>query len=178
MTGRYTIRLGTQSNVIYWDTPWGIALNETFLPQNLKSAGYNTAMFGKWHLGMFKQEYTPAKRGFDEHMGYYQGCESAWTHVAACCTAGSSYSDQDYVCGSGSKYDNGTDYRGYDWFKTGPSPNAGVSVPDTTVNNTNSADLIRDAAIDFVKRQKDDTPFFLYLPRLRTRGWRRTRCSR
>lgn len=23
MTGRYTIRLGTQSNVIFWDTPWG-----------------------------------------------------------------------------------------------------------------------------------------------------------
>ena len=24
------------------------------------------------HLGMYKQEYTPARRGFDEHMGYYQ----------------------------------------------------------------------------------------------------------
>ena len=33
MTGRYTIRLGTQSNVIFWDTPWGVPLNETFLPQ-------------------------------------------------------------------------------------------------------------------------------------------------
>jgi arylsulfatase A-like enzyme len=47
MTGRYTIRLGTQSNVIWWDSPWGIPLNETFLPQNLKDAGYATAMFGK-----------------------------------------------------------------------------------------------------------------------------------
>ena len=33
MTGRYTVRLGTQSNVIYWDTPWGVPINETFLPQ-------------------------------------------------------------------------------------------------------------------------------------------------
>merc|ERR1719163_282667 len=36
MTGRYTIRLGTQSNVIFWDTPWAIDRNETFLPQNMK----------------------------------------------------------------------------------------------------------------------------------------------
>jgi hypothetical protein len=43
-----TIRLGTQSNVIYWSTPWGPALNETYLPQNLKDVGYSTAMFGKW----------------------------------------------------------------------------------------------------------------------------------
>ena len=47
MTGRYTIRLGTQSNVIWWDSPWGIPLNETFMPENLKDAGYITAMFGK-----------------------------------------------------------------------------------------------------------------------------------
>ena len=84
MTGRYTVRLGTQSSVIYWDTPWGIALNETFIPQNLKDAGYITGMFGKWHLGMYTEAYTPAHRGFDEHMGYYQGCESHYTHVAAC----------------------------------------------------------------------------------------------
>ena len=48
MTGRYTVRLGTQSNVVYWDTPWGVSLNETFLPQNLQDANYETAMFGKW----------------------------------------------------------------------------------------------------------------------------------
>lgn len=48
--GRYTVRLGTQSNVIFWDTPWGVPANETFLPQNLKEQGYHTAMFGKWHV--------------------------------------------------------------------------------------------------------------------------------
>ena len=25
----------------------------------------------QWHLGMYKQAYTPAHRGFDEHMGVY-----------------------------------------------------------------------------------------------------------
>ena len=48
MTGRYTIRLGTQANTIYHDVPWGISLKETFLPQNLREAGYLTALFGKW----------------------------------------------------------------------------------------------------------------------------------
>ena len=48
----------------------------------------------KWHLGMFQTKYTPIERGFDEHMGYFQGCESAFTHIAACCSAGSPDSDQ------------------------------------------------------------------------------------
>lgn len=33
------------------------------LAENLKSAGYRTAMFGKWHLG--RAEQHPGKRGFD-----------------------------------------------------------------------------------------------------------------
>lgn len=51
-------------------------------------------LLGKWHLGMFMEKYTPMGRGFDEHMGYYQGCESAYTHIAACCRAGSPDADQ------------------------------------------------------------------------------------
>jgi arylsulfatase A-like enzyme len=47
MSGRYTIRLGTQSNTLAVNAPWGINLNETFLPQNLQDAGYRTAMWGK-----------------------------------------------------------------------------------------------------------------------------------
>merc|ERR1719440_1185531 len=164
MTGRYTVRLGTQGSVIYWDIPWGIALNETFIPQNLKDAGYITAMFGKWHLGMFTEAYTPPHRGFDEHMGYYQGCESHYTHVAACCSAGSPDRDQNYTC-SRDPRPKWAPYLGYDWFKTGPAPNSGSSKPDLSVNHTNSADLIRDAAIDFIGRAaKQEKPFFLYLP--------------
>ena len=37
-------------------------------------------------------------RGFDEHMGYYQGCGSKWTHVASCCKAHTPTKDQHYVC--------------------------------------------------------------------------------
>ena len=50
MTGRYTHRLGTQATVIRADVPFGIPLKEKFLPENLKEAGYHTALYGKVSL--------------------------------------------------------------------------------------------------------------------------------
>jgi len=47
MSGRYPMRLGTQSNVIFWDTPWGVPLENKFLSSYLSDAGYSTALFGK-----------------------------------------------------------------------------------------------------------------------------------
>ena len=32
MTGRYTTRLGTHANVVFWDTPWAVPKEEEFLP--------------------------------------------------------------------------------------------------------------------------------------------------
>ena len=31
-----------------YSVPFGVPLTETFLPENLKAAGYHTALFGKW----------------------------------------------------------------------------------------------------------------------------------
>jgi arylsulfatase A-like enzyme len=42
-----------------------LPLEKFILPQALKSAGYATGMFGKWHLGN-AGEHHPAQRGFDE----------------------------------------------------------------------------------------------------------------
>ena len=42
MSGRYTYRVGTQATVIRADVPFGVPLDNTFLPQNLKDAGYHT----------------------------------------------------------------------------------------------------------------------------------------
>lgn len=39
-----------------------------------------TALFGKWHLGFYQRAYTPLARGFDEHMGYFQGTTDYYTH--------------------------------------------------------------------------------------------------
>ena len=69
MTGRYPFRYGMTAFTIGADEPWGIPLDEAFLPQQLQNAGYDTALFGKWHLGFFKEPYTPWGRGFQQTAG-------------------------------------------------------------------------------------------------------------
>ena len=50
----------------------GLDLQETTFAEILKSAGYATALFGKWHVG-YKPEYNPVHQGFDEFTGYVSG---------------------------------------------------------------------------------------------------------
>ena len=51
MSGRYPIHDGMQDQVIPDDSPYGLNLNLSLLPQELKRAGYSTHMLGKWHIG-------------------------------------------------------------------------------------------------------------------------------
>ncbi|MEO1011564.1 MAG: sulfatase-like hydrolase/transferase [Bacteroidota bacterium] len=63
LTGRYALRSGVHNTV------GGVSIlhrNEKTMANMLKSAGYKTAVFGKWHMGM-SHPYTPDFRGFDEH---------------------------------------------------------------------------------------------------------------
>jgi len=71
MTGRYPMRYGLQVGVIRpWDNR-GLPLEERMLPQALKTAGYSTAIVGKWHLGNYERAYLPTARGFDHQYGHY-----------------------------------------------------------------------------------------------------------
>ena len=47
------------------DNVTNLPLDRVILPQAMKSAGYATGMFGKWHIGQ-QGDYLPGKRGFDE----------------------------------------------------------------------------------------------------------------
>ncbi|MEY2881817.1 MAG: Arylsulfatase [Verrucomicrobiota bacterium] len=47
------------------DNVTNLPLDRVLLPQTLKTAGYATGMFGKWHIGQ-QGDYLPGKRGFDE----------------------------------------------------------------------------------------------------------------
>lgn len=80
LTGRHVLRYGLQNTVIWPQDPYSIPRNETFLSQNLRAAGYHTAQFGKWHLGLHHKWSLPMARGFDEQYGYYLGGEDYWTH--------------------------------------------------------------------------------------------------
>lgn len=140
MTGRYTNRLGTQATVIRSDVPFGVPLANTFLSQNLQDAGYHTALFGKWHLGFYQRAYTPLARGFDEHLGYFEGAIDYVTHV------GGGY--------SGTK-------KGVDWHR-------GNGTSCFEDSGTWTEDLIVAESLAFLHRMAQAPaprkPFFLYYP--------------
>ena len=81
MTGRYPIRHGLQTGVVRPWAQYGLPLEEQTLAEGLKSAGYATAIVGKWHLGHFKPEYLPTRRGFDHQYGHYNGAIDYDTHI-------------------------------------------------------------------------------------------------
>jgi arylsulfatase A-like enzyme len=61
MTGRHPNRMG----VFKWGYP--MRPQETTLPEALKTVGYTTAHFGKWHLGSVRNDSpaNPGQNGFD-----------------------------------------------------------------------------------------------------------------
>ena len=73
MTGRYAMRYGLQTLVIFPSHTYGLPTDERTLPQALKEAGYQTYMVGKWHLGHADKKYWPQNRGFDYFYGNIVG---------------------------------------------------------------------------------------------------------
>ena len=67
LLGRYPSRTAVGRTSVGGDG--GIPSDLTTLAQGLRSAGYRTAMAGKWHLGYAREEYLPVGKGFDEWFG-------------------------------------------------------------------------------------------------------------
>jgi arylsulfatase A-like enzyme len=62
MTGRHPEKNGITHTILERER---MTLKATILPQVLKTVGYTSGIFGKWHLGD-EHEYQPDQRGFDE----------------------------------------------------------------------------------------------------------------
>ncbi|MDO6736281.1 arylsulfatase [Wenyingzhuangia sp. 2_MG-2023] len=62
MSGGHEFRAGVTHTILERER---MALDIFTMPQALKSVGYKTGIFGKWHLGD-SDEYLPTHRGFDE----------------------------------------------------------------------------------------------------------------
>ncbi|PIK45183.1 putative arylsulfatase A [Apostichopus japonicus] len=70
LTGRYQTRSGIWPGVFVPDVVGGLPLNETTVAEILHPRGYHTAIVGKWHLGVGKDNmYLPPNQGFDEYYG-------------------------------------------------------------------------------------------------------------
>ncbi|WPP52686.1 sulfatase family protein [Catalinimonas niigatensis] len=66
-TGCYPNRLGIHGALMP-DSKIALAPSETTIAEMLKTKGYITAAYGKWHLGD-KPEYMPNQQGFDDYFG-------------------------------------------------------------------------------------------------------------
>jgi len=81
LSGRYPINTGLQHGVIMPCENVGLSRQHPLISNALKSAGYRTAMVGKWHLGMHKWSYTPVQRGFQSFFGLLNGKMDYFKHT-------------------------------------------------------------------------------------------------
>jgi arylsulfatase A-like enzyme len=80
MTGRYPQRFGYEFNPD-GSPEYGLPLTESTMAERLKTAGYRTALLGKWHLGSADRLH-PLRRGFDQFFGFL-GAEHPYLTVAS-----------------------------------------------------------------------------------------------
>lgn len=143
LTGRYAARSGFGRWVLGPDARHHLHPDEASLARGLKTRGYATGIFGKWHLGTpneandFDQAAFPLAHGFDTWLGL---------NVS-----------NDYPS-----------VRLYEAPADTAEPVPGYRVLETRVadNDELQAALTRrltDAAIDFIRSHRDQ-PFFAYLP--------------
>jgi arylsulfatase A-like enzyme len=62
MSGRHEFKSGVTHTILERER---LSLDTFTLPEMLKTVGYTTGIFGKWHLGD-EEAYRPENRGFDE----------------------------------------------------------------------------------------------------------------
>lgn len=67
LSGCYPNRIGI-SGALDHKANYGINPDETILAEVFKSKSYETAIYGKWHLGHLPQ-FLPTQHGFDEYFG-------------------------------------------------------------------------------------------------------------
>lgn len=137
MTGRYAIRTGASQAA-------GMTLWEVTIAEGLKSIGYNTALFGKWHLGGDRPENrNPSQQGFDEYYGVPRTSNESQTTIA-----------------QGQKEPN----TAFLWEGRTGSPPRNVKLFDETARRTVDREAM-EKSIDFMERSaKAKKPFFVYYP--------------
>ena len=58
-------------DALFPDSAYGLPLEFTTIADKFKEGGYETHAIGKWHLGFYKENYTPTFRGFNSFYGFY-----------------------------------------------------------------------------------------------------------
>ncbi|WP_019670594.1 sulfatase family protein [Eudoraea adriatica] len=133
LTGCYPNRIGIH-NAFMPDSKIGLNPSETTIAEMLRTKGYATGIFGKWHLGDHP-DFLPTKQGFDEYFGIPYS-NDMWPF----------HPQQGPV------------------FNFGPLPlYENETIIDTLTNQSQLTTEITERSVDFINRNKD-RPFFLYVP--------------
>lgn len=72
LTGRYPTELGITDWITTTESKQGLGITGRTWPAVLQKAGYQTALIGKWHLGM-QNQFLPTKHGFTHFFGFRGG---------------------------------------------------------------------------------------------------------
>ncbi len=139
LTGRYPGNAGVRSILAGHRTATGLPPGVPTLATALRDLGYQTAMFGKWHLGLAPGS-RPEDHGFDEWFGFLAGCIDYYSHIF---------------------------YWGMNRGGPGNDPThdlwqGGVEVFE---NGRYFTDLVTERAVAWLRQAaKSGQPFFLYVP--------------
>lgn len=80
LTGRYPGNAGVRAILGGHRTATGLLPEVPTLASELGRAGYHTAMFGKWHLGL-APACRPERHGFQHWFGFMAGCIDYYSHI-------------------------------------------------------------------------------------------------
>lgn len=81
MTGRYQQFYGVEDVIAAAGArDKGLDVEAPTVAKLLKSNGYSTVIYGKWHLG-YQKQFNPIHCGFDEFKGYVAGNVDYFSHI-------------------------------------------------------------------------------------------------
>ena len=81
MTGRYPSLYGLHASNVLPNSPFGLPLTETLMPQVMQKLGYATHHVGKWHLRHCNKKMIPVERGYNSSFGPYIGSMDLYSHL-------------------------------------------------------------------------------------------------
>ena len=176
LTGRYSWRTPMKNNVMFSEAKCLIREGRTTLASHLKSQGYNTAMVGKWHLGMdfpgtakegrdWSQPTVdmPLDKGFD----YFYGIPASLNFGVLAWFEGRYAKVPPTLYTQKKRNERYVDYRIMPPYQESPENRQSFEVAPDFIDNQ-CLTRFTDKAIDWMgakaEEAKQGKPFFLYLP--------------
>lgn len=147
LTGCYPKRIGMHEHVLFPASTRGLHPNEHTIADQLKSLGYATACFGKWHLG-HHPETLPMQNGFDTYFGipYSNDMNHPDNQGKPKIPSDDLWRDQDSAI-----------------TKWNTPLFENEEIVELPVDQRTVTRRYTERAIDFIQQHKDE-PFFVYLP--------------